>query len=202
MSIFCALKHFLGFLGNVFALKIKFGKCKEKKSFLSGWAKPICGSPPTPPWLFRRSAAVFQAAAQLGPYRSPVQSPLPISARQPAWSPSGPSWRSTPAAAGTPMESVASTPRRPGRARQAGAPYLAPRASPWALAAPRPCASRRQKHPCPVAAWAKPSRRARRRSLIHRLRRPPGQAEATVRFTWSRCTFSSPHRHLLNAWVI
>jgi hypothetical protein len=26
LSIFRALKHFLGFLGNVFALKIKFGK--------------------------------------------------------------------------------------------------------------------------------------------------------------------------------
>jgi hypothetical protein len=44
----------------------------------------------------------------------------------------------------------------------------------------------------------KPSRRARRRSLIRCLRRPPGQAEATVRFTWSRCTFSASPRHLLN----
>jgi hypothetical protein len=39
-----------------------------------------------------------------------------------------------------------------------------------------------------------PSRRARRRSMVRRLRRPPGQVEVAMRFTWTWCTSSAPHR--------
>jgi hypothetical protein len=71
----------------------------------------------TPLLFYRPQPSLAHTATRSNP-------PLPISARQPARSPSGPSWRNTLAAAGTPMESGASTPRRPGETRHAVRPLF------------------------------------------------------------------------------
>jgi hypothetical protein len=115
--------------------------------------KAVCGpslrSPPTPPRLFRHSAAVLQAAAQLGPYRSPVQSPYPSQPASPRGAHLGP-------AGGThrPPPGLQRSPAPPRLGVRAGdtmmcAPYLASRASPLRPAdAGRPlCAA----PPAPVA---------------------------------------------------
>jgi hypothetical protein len=90
-----------------------------------------------------------------------------LSPLRPARSPSGPRQRFTPAAAGTPPESGASTPRGPGGTRQAVRPLFSLCASPWALAAPRPCAGRHRKATCAprCLCWSRAERRRRWRWL-------------------------------------
>jgi hypothetical protein len=75
LSIFRALKHFLGYLENVFALKIKFGK----KPFLSSWAEPILGSLHVPLHFPRRSyyfAGRSPTQARTSPDPSPPAEPI------------------------------------------------------------------------------------------------------------------------------